>query len=155
MTAWAIALAFCLLVFPLCPAVGGYVHFHIPHGTMLGVQVPSAWTASVSLENLRNGSHRYLDYSSLNGLITMPSFHAAAAVLLAWGYFHLKWLRWPFFALNVGMILSAVPIGGHYVVDVFAGAMVAGLAVAFAKLWIGVISETRSTIALPTVAYAR
>ncbi|MFT3976380.1 MAG: phosphatase PAP2 family protein [Sphingomonas bacterium] len=136
LTAWAIALGFCLLVFPFCPAVGGYSHFHIGPETIPGVRVMSAWEYPVLLGKLRDGSVHVLDLSNLAGIIAMPSFHAASSVLLAWGYGRLRWLYWPFLALNAAMLVSAVPIGGHYLIDVLAGALVAGLSIIIANRWV-------------------
>ncbi len=137
LVAWAIALAFCLMVFPFLPAVGGYVHFNIHPEAMPGVEVMSAWKYPVLLEKLHSGVFRTLNYGSLNGIIAMPSFHAASAVLLAWGYGGVKWLRWPFLALNIVMLVSAVPIGGHYLVDIVAGVAVACLSILLANVWAG------------------
>ena len=141
LTAWAIALGFCLLVFPFCPAVGGYSHFHIGPEAVPGVRVMSAWEYPVLLGKLRDGSLHVLDLSSLGGIIAMPSFHAASSVLLAWGYRRLRWLYWPFLALNAAMLVSAVPIGGHYLVDVLAGALAAGLSIIIANRWIDTVSR--------------
>ena len=38
-------------------------------------------------------------------------------------------LRWPFAAINLLMVVSAVPVGGHYVVDTMAGAACALLSI--------------------------
>ncbi len=104
---------------------------------MPGVEVMSAWKYPVLLEKLHSGVFRTLNYGSLNGIIAMPSFHAASAVLLAWGYGGVKWLRWPFLALNIVMLVSAVPIGGHYLVDIVAGVAVACLSILLANVWAG------------------
>lgn len=129
LSAWAGSLGLCLLVLPFFPAVGGYVHFHIPYESMPGVEVLSAWKSPELLIKLHSGEVSTLNFDSLNGIITMPSFHAASAVLLAWGYGQIKWLRWPFLALNIVMLVSAVPIGGHYLVDIVAGVAVACLSI--------------------------
>jgi membrane-associated phospholipid phosphatase len=65
------------------------------------------------------------DAHAINGLVTVPSFHACAATLLAWGFHRTPMLRWPLLGLNGLMLLSAIPIGGHYVTDVAAGFLVA------------------------------
>jgi membrane-associated phospholipid phosphatase len=70
----------------------------------------------------------------LNGVVTFPSFHAAAAILLGWGFWALRWIRWPAVALNIAMFLAAVPIGGHYVADILAGAAAAVLAIKVAVI---------------------
>jgi membrane-associated phospholipid phosphatase len=52
--------------------------------------------------------------------------------MLAWGFLPLRWLRMPMVLLNVAMIVSAIVIGGHYLVDVIAGIAVAGAGIAAA-----------------------
>lgn len=128
--AWSIALLFCLIVFPFSPAVGAYAHFGIPKEAVPGVLCHSAWSYPVVLNQLRDGVVTLMSNATLEGMIAMPSFHAAAAVLLAWRFQVFSWLRWPSLALNAAMLVSAVPIGGHYLVDVLAGVAVAVAAIA-------------------------
>ena len=64
------------------------------------------------------------------GLITFPSFHAAGAVLLAWGFRSVPLLGIPFVALNIAMLATIPVIGSHYFVDVIGGIAVAALAIA-------------------------
>jgi membrane-associated phospholipid phosphatase len=41
--------------------------------------------------------------------------------------------RWPMLALNALMILAAIPVGGHYLVDILAGAATAVAAIVAVK----------------------
>lgn len=81
------------------------------------------------LDGVRDGRLRTLDPSLITGIVTFPSLHAADAVVLAWGYTRLGRIGWPLAALNVLMVGSAVVVGGHYLVDVVAGGVIAGLAI--------------------------
>src|SRR3546814_3235515 len=65
--AWALTLAMCLAVFPFVPATG---------------TPPYDLHWLDTFERLRSGALRTLGSESLTGIITFPSFHAAAAVLL-------------------------------------------------------------------------
>jgi len=85
----------------------------------------SAWHYPITLQHLRDGSISDLGANVLEGIVAMPSFHAASAVLLFWFYGKLAYLRWPFWTLNFFMWMSAVPVGGHYLVDVVAGTAIA------------------------------
>src|SRR3546814_12195667 len=97
----------------------------------------SDWSSDVcssyldTFERLRSGALRTLGSESLTGIITFPSFHAAAAVLLGWGFASFGRLGWPLVALNALMFVSAIVGGGHYLVDLIAGA-----AVALIGLWL-------------------
>lgn len=115
--AWGITMLITLAVFPFAPAVGSPPYFL----DFLGV-----------FEGARDGSFRVIGRQALTGIITFPSFHAAAAVLLAWGFLRVRVVAPPLVTLNILMFLSAL-IAGHYLVDLFAGAAVAIVAILLAK----------------------
>lgn len=121
---WSIALLACVAAFPWFPAQGAYPFFGIAAERVPDVGVPIAWRVLPLIEGLRDGSIAVLDNMAIDGIITMPSFHAAGAVVLARAGWRAGGLRWPLTALNVAMIASAMPIGGHYLIDVLAGAAV-------------------------------
>src|SRR5262249_14325691 len=82
---------------------------------------------------LRAGTLRTLDLEHFGGAVTFPSFHAAAAILYAWALWPLRWVR-PFSLAVNGLMLVATPIGGgHYLVDVLAGVMVAAGSISAAR----------------------
>jgi membrane-associated phospholipid phosphatase len=79
---------------------------------------------------LRDGAAVTFALSDMKGIVTFPSFHTAAAVLLVYAHRRERWLLSISLVLNGLMLLSVSPIGGHYLVDVVAGAAVAGLTIA-------------------------
>jgi hypothetical protein len=127
------------LVSSLLPAFGTYHEYGISPDT-------TAFKASgylVQLHELplvRGGSLRVLDFETLGGIITFPSFHAAAAVLAMWAFWGVWWMRPPALIAYVGMLLATPLVGGHYFIDVFAGVGLAVLAIAGA----GFIGERSS-----------
>ncbi len=86
-------------------------------------------TAEIVLQ-LRDGTLRAIDFKAVDGIISFPSLHAAVSIIVP---FSLRWNR-PLFCLTTGldavMIVSAVPSGNHYLVDVAGGVGVAMLAIA-------------------------
>ncbi len=108
--AWFVALIVTILIFPFAPALS------TPPYRMHWVHV---------LQEVRSGQLRCLGIEALDGIVAFPSFHAAGAVMLGWGYAGFRYLRLPFIALNAAMFVSAIPCGGHYLVDLLAGATVA------------------------------
>lgn len=125
-TAAVISLWITAVVGSIFPADTPVVYFHVARWP----ELVSAWQASAIIHALKNGT-RFLDAKMMGGLITAPSYHAVAAALFTWALYPLKWLRWPVVLLNVLLLACAVVIGGHYVVDIFAG-----LALAAASIWI-------------------
>jgi hypothetical protein len=117
---WISLIAMMLTVFvsALYPALGTFHHFgqnldeavHLPH-----------------LLALREGSISY--FTSMEGIITLPSYHTAQALLFIYAFRGQRRLFPSMFALNALMLLSTPSMGGHYLADMLAGAAVAGLAV--------------------------
>jgi membrane-associated phospholipid phosphatase len=118
----AATISLCLASFigPLFPADTAVVYYHIPDWPSL----KSAWKASEVIHAIRDG-HRLIDRSMIAGLLTFPSYHACCAILFSWALYPLKILRWPVLVLNTAMFYLTVVIGGHYVVDLFGGALLA------------------------------
>lgn len=131
--AWAVALAVTAGAFPLAPALGGYLHYGLAPQDFPFIKVQAAWLHATVLEPLRNGTTSELGRLALEGIVTFPSFHTSAAVLLAWGFWGLRLLRWPALALNAAMIAACLFVGAHYIVDLIAGGAVAWGAILVAK----------------------
>ena len=124
LTAWMIGLVFTAVLFPFFPAEAAFNHYGViqPQGSSAANFLPT-------LEALRDGSLRDINRSSVQGMVTFPSFHAAAGVYFAWAAAGVKWLRVPFIVLNIAMIISAIPVGGHYLVDLIGGCLLAGVTI--------------------------
>ncbi len=74
---------------------------------------------------LSNNEISVVRLADVEGIICAPSFHTITAVLLIGAFWHIAGMRWWALGLNGLMILSTVPTGGHYVVDVLLGLLVA------------------------------
>ena len=122
--AWALALAFTTAIFPFAPALGGFLHFGIARTDVPEILVAASWVFADTFERARGGADLLLDVSDLEGLVTFPSFHAAVAVMIPWACWTMPRLRWPVLAWNSLMWVSAIPIGGHYAVDIVGGSIV-------------------------------
>lgn len=129
-SAYGMALVLCVLPFHWLPALGPYPYYGIGAEDVPGALIHLAWEAPAKLVLLRSGTVDAIGIDLLSGLICIPSFHAAGAVLMAMAFWNMRWLRWPMLALNVVMFAAAGPIGGHYYVDLIAGALVAVAVVA-------------------------
>ena len=126
--AWCLALAVCLAVFALVPAIAAYRYYGVDPVTVPALSINAGWHPAEVLADLRSGALRQIASGSMTGLIDFPSFHAAGAALLAWGFRRVPVVGWVFFGLDLGLILTVPMIGGHYFVDVLAGVATAALA---------------------------
>lgn len=112
-----VALLITIAAFTFVPAQTGYVYLGYTHADFPDMRTNTAWGVAHILNAIRAGERQL----SLDGLVTFPSYHAAGAMLLAYGWLAIPALRWIFVPLNILMLFSCVPIGSHYVVDVLAG----------------------------------
>jgi membrane-associated phospholipid phosphatase len=138
-TAATVGLLFTVLLFPFVPASGSILYYGVD------VSTPAPAFAYV-LSDLKSGV-RILDRSTFVGLVSFPSYHAAAAVIFSWGCWKTP-LRWPVSILNVLMTLSAITMGAHYLIDIIAGAVigVASVKTAVRLLPHPLVAEPSSTL---------
>ncbi len=96
-----------------------------------------AWVEQAMLAGLRDGSWRVIDLTQPMGIVTFPSYHATLPIILTWAIWRTP--RWRVVsALWSTLTIAATPLfGGHYAIDLVAGAGLALLALyvvlAFAK----------------------
>ena len=128
-TAWVIAVIITVMIFPFTPALGGFLHYGITPDDVRGLWIPGVWEWYDVMQPVREGTLRGLGANSVAGIVTFPSLHAAGAMVLAYGFWQFRWLKWPMLVLNIGVFLSSIVVGGHYLVDVIAGALIAILAI--------------------------
>jgi hypothetical protein len=117
----------CAMVTAFIPAVGEYAYLNI-NPSLTFPWLPSVATSYVApvaeIVQLRT-SAPLVQLDHLMGVITFPSFHAAAGLLFIWGMWKVSVVRWLSLVLN-GFMLVATPVfGGHYFADVAAGLLVA------------------------------
>jgi membrane-associated phospholipid phosphatase len=77
------------------------------------------------IEALRDGSLRHISPATFEGLITFPSFHTTCAILFMWAGWELQLGRYVFVPINLLMIIATPIHGGHYLIDVVGGTVVA------------------------------
>ncbi|KAB1075808.1 phosphatase PAP2 family protein [Methylobacterium planeticum] len=118
----------------ITPAMAMFVQLGLdPQADFPNLDPAAAFVHVADLKSLRAGTFRVVSLRHLEGIITFPSFHAALGVIFARAFWASRWTRWPGLALN-GVLIAATPIdGGHYFVDLIAGAAIAALAIAAAR----------------------
>ena len=75
------------------------------------------------LDALRANAPHVLDLERLPGLVSMPSFHTASALLIAYCCRNIRFLNVLSVLYAVVMIASTPIMGGHYFVDLIGGAL--------------------------------
>jgi hypothetical protein len=84
---------------------------------------------------LREGSFSEIHYDKMEGLISMPSFHVAAGLMVTWAFRqHRTWMVC-LACLNVLMIAATFMSGAHYFVDVVATAALFVAGVVIYDMW--------------------
>ena len=126
-TLFAVALLIVVLISTPFPAQSAFVHF--------GVTEPGTASTVSYYDLLRNGQLRQFNLSESQGLVSLPSFHAMLALLLAFAVRHVR-VVFPAAAVLNALMLAATPTqGGHYLADVIAGIVFGGLSIAVVRRW--------------------
>ena len=95
---------------------------------------------------LRTNAAPVLDFAKMQGLVTFPSFHTVLAIITTYAVRDWRWLLIPVTALNVVVVIATITEGGHHLVDILAGALIACSAIAFVR-WLGSAYECGKTVA--------
>ncbi len=80
------------------------------------------WPFAQTFNMLRNGSLSVIDLSALQGIVSFPSFHTMLGVMTVYPLRDTRWLMIPVLLVNATMIVATMPVGGHHLADVLAGA---------------------------------
>jgi membrane-associated phospholipid phosphatase len=125
--AWELCFVFnlCLLVTAisaaLIPATGPFHFLPIPVALQNALPPGSGIYALDDLFALRRAEHFVIDPTELKGVATFPSFHAMLALMTAAAWRGIPLMRVAMPAWQAIVILSTIPIGGHYAIDLIAG----------------------------------
>ena len=104
------------------PAMGSFVH--ATEATISAMPQGAGTYAFGDVAQFRSINHAILDMDALAGVITFPSVHTILALLAIQAWWWHPILRWPVLALNLLVIVTTIPMGGHYYIDLLAGALV-------------------------------
>lgn len=119
--AWFASLLLCSAFYPFLPAQGPMVYFHFQEAQFPGLLTDWPWKFGPIINAVRDQGLRHIEPAILTGLITFPSFHVAAAVILGWAAWPVRYLGPVLVVLNTLMGVSAIICGPHYLVDIISG----------------------------------
>jgi membrane-associated phospholipid phosphatase len=116
------AVALCATMW-LVPAAGAFA-FYEPAPELFGNYSAQGemWFFARAFTMLRNGALSVIDLSALQGVVSFPSFHTMLGLMTIYAIRDTRWLMIPVLLLNGTMIVSTLPVGGHHLADVLAGA---------------------------------
>lgn len=107
-----------VLVMLFVPAAGAMEHLKPPHEMITG------WGTGHLTQFLALRTLKPFSITTIEGLVTFPSFHAALGFLFIYITRNIRFVAAPVLIVNAAMIVSTVPIGGHYLIDVICGGLV-------------------------------
>jgi membrane-associated phospholipid phosphatase len=123
------------VIVALVPAEGAYA-FYAPAPELFRSFSPKAgmWHHDL-LMALRTSPTPMLDFAKAEGLVTFPSFHTTLAIITPYAVRGVRYLFVPLAALNAVVIVATLPEGGHHLIDLIAGALVAIAAILATRYW--------------------
>lgn len=119
---WGWSFLLISLIAFAAPALGSFSQLsaaqveHLPKG--------AGRFAMKTFHEFRNATHPVLSTGHVSAVVTFPSFHTVCALLLAQAWHGIRIVGPLIKVLAVLIVFSCMPIGGHYLIDLIAGAAV-------------------------------
>lgn len=151
LAAFWLAAAITLAAFALMPAIGPFSFLW--HGAIPYMPESETWQAGL-IPALRAHAVTEINLAHLRGLVSAPSFHAAAAVLFIAASWSAAPLRAPLIALNLAMLLATPVEGTHYLIDMILGAAVAAAALVAVRALSSGDQSSRKPMPIPARAFS-
>lgn len=114
------------------PAIGAMTYFDLAGLQGHGLPPGSGTYHLKAFAHFHAGPDDILRVADISGLVTFPSFHTVLALIATQALAATR-IRWIAVAWTATVIVSTIPIGGHYAVDVVAGAAIWAVCVGIAK----------------------
>jgi membrane-associated phospholipid phosphatase len=149
--AWVLCIVFSLCLFVtvvasvILPAAGAFHYLQVPADVQGQLPDGSGIYHLKLLFALRDAEHLIVDPTRMAGVATFPSFHTAMALMTAaaWKGFRKIWIL--MMILQGLVIISTIPIGGHYLIDLAAGALCWAAAARLSYF----VARSRSSVDVP------
>jgi len=136
-----------IFIWAMAPSLGAKSLYTLPPNVMSRLTLSVTCEYGRDLLRLLHDGPGYITPADLRGLIAFPSYHGVLAILLIWYARAIRWLRWPFLAINTVVLICTPVQGGHHLVDVLASFPVAALAIFLASL----PEKTKSSVKISNV----
>ena len=109
----------------LVPAAGAYPHFNPPPEAYKNFTSHAGMWHYAELMKLRSGGAFLFIADKSKGLVTFPSYHTVLGIIIPYAFRDFRRLFIFFALLNAMMLVATLPEGGHHLVDVLAGLIIA------------------------------
>jgi hypothetical protein len=139
----AIGALIAISIWAVIPSLGAKSLYTLPLAVTSRLNLSVTTDYGRDLLRLLHDGPGYITPADLRGLIAFPSYHGVLAILLIWYARPVRWLRWPFLAINTMVLICTPEQGGHHLVDVLAAFPVAALSIFLASLREGAEKTTK------------
>lgn len=109
----------CALIAFLFPAYGIFVD--IDPADAIGLPASAGRYAMEAVTGFRYGADPIISTEAMSGVISFPSFHTIIALVIVQSWAAVRGARWLVVPAAGLVIMSTLPMGGHYFVDLIAG----------------------------------
>lgn len=115
----------CVAISGILPAAGALATLQ-PPAELLQSNLPIVDLAYKQVFfDLRSGDLRFVTLDDLRGLIAFPSYHGTLSMLVVLAFVGRRKWFWPIAALNFAVLASTPIDGGHHLIDVLGGVILA------------------------------
>jgi hypothetical protein len=124
---WTLAFVFaatvlaCTMVSVFVPARGAFAHFGYPAEIIDRLPAGAGTYHLTKFDYYRQHPNPFISFAQLQGVVTFPSFHCCLALMTIAACRGVRLLAQASLAWNVLVIVSTLPVGGHYAIDLPAG----------------------------------
>jgi membrane-associated phospholipid phosphatase len=115
------SLAATVLISGLTPAIGTFAHYGFPPELTSLLPARAGTYHLEDFARIRAGDFT-LDPLAMNGVVTFPSFHMVMAMIIAFTFRSIPIVNIAAVGISALTIVATIIIGGHYVIDLVAGA---------------------------------
>jgi hypothetical protein len=144
--ALACATFITMAIWTIFPSFGAISVYQLPPSIVAHTQLALGPDYAHELIRLLANGPGLITPADMKGLIGFPSFHAVLALLTTWYAMGIRYVGVPVAVLNVVVLLSTPIQGGHHVVDVFGGIVVAAVSILVAEWLTKSLSDMDSSI---------
>jgi membrane-associated phospholipid phosphatase len=127
----------------ILPAEGAYAHYNPPLSFYENIGAGSGMWHHQLLMALRTGVMHVIDFGTPNSncLVTFPSGHTVLAIIMTYAVRGSLLTLIPALAVNATMLVSTIPHGGHHLIDLIAGAVIAACAIVILRFPLGILDN--------------